>query len=147
MRRVYTLHTLKGYLARRDVPCPSCGYNLRGLRTGACPECGFGFDVESLKVLRTPRPLILEWTIDHASWAVAMLACLNYGLALVALPRPEVRLVKLASLALLALLALGHLYSALRLDERGFAWADRAVKVAGLLAACESLLVLRLLIF
>lgn len=25
-----------------DVPCPSCGYNLRGLSLGrGCPECGF----------------------------------------------------------------------------------------------------------
>jgi hypothetical protein len=28
------------YLARHDVPCPSCGYNLRGLEKPVCPECG-----------------------------------------------------------------------------------------------------------
>lgn len=28
------------YLADRDVECPACGYNLRGLRTARCPECG-----------------------------------------------------------------------------------------------------------
>jgi hypothetical protein len=28
------------YLADRDVPCPSCGYNLRDLVQAACPECG-----------------------------------------------------------------------------------------------------------
>lgn len=27
-------------LARRDAPCPACGYNLRGVRTPRCPECG-----------------------------------------------------------------------------------------------------------
>ncbi len=31
---------LEAYLAERDVPCPSCAYNLRGVRTGKCPECG-----------------------------------------------------------------------------------------------------------
>ncbi|MGD9689869.1 MAG: hypothetical protein AB7K52_09480 [Phycisphaerales bacterium] len=28
------------FLSDRDVPCPSCGYNLRGSRATACPECG-----------------------------------------------------------------------------------------------------------
>ena len=27
-------------LADTDAPCPGCGYNLRGLRTRECPECG-----------------------------------------------------------------------------------------------------------
>ncbi len=30
---------LRRYLAGRDVPCPGCGYNLRGLESGVCPEC------------------------------------------------------------------------------------------------------------
>ncbi len=31
-------------LRRRDAPlaCPSCSYDLRGLTTGVCPECGEG---------------------------------------------------------------------------------------------------------
>jgi hypothetical protein len=28
----------------RDVFCPQCGYNLRGLTAGNCPECGNKFD-------------------------------------------------------------------------------------------------------
>ncbi len=28
------------FLRERDVPCPLCGYNLRGLMTPRCPECG-----------------------------------------------------------------------------------------------------------
>jgi hypothetical protein len=28
------------YLATRDVPCPRCRYNLRGLTVTRCPECG-----------------------------------------------------------------------------------------------------------
>lgn len=31
---------LAAYLAGHDVPCPACGYNLRGVSRGACPECG-----------------------------------------------------------------------------------------------------------
>ena len=33
------------YLAERDVPCPGCGYNLRGLAAGACPECNQDFEL------------------------------------------------------------------------------------------------------
>ena len=33
------LDALRDYLATRDAPCPSCGYNLRALTTGTCPEC------------------------------------------------------------------------------------------------------------
>lgn len=28
------------YVADADVPCPGCGYNLRGLSSSNCPECG-----------------------------------------------------------------------------------------------------------
>ena len=31
--------SLREYLADRDVPCPGCGYNLRGLTGTHCPEC------------------------------------------------------------------------------------------------------------
>lgn len=31
---------LAAFLADRDLPCPRCGYNLRGLTGGRCPECG-----------------------------------------------------------------------------------------------------------
>jgi hypothetical protein len=44
---------LREYLAVRDAPCPGCGYNLRGLTTGRCPECA-----ESLELrvaLHDPR--------------------------------------------------------------------------------------------
>jgi hypothetical protein len=31
---------LRLFLAGRDAPCPGCGYNLRGLASAHCPECG-----------------------------------------------------------------------------------------------------------
>src|SRR5436305_13805040 len=31
---------LLAFLAGQDVACPLCGYNLRGLTTPRCPECG-----------------------------------------------------------------------------------------------------------
>ena len=30
------------------VPCPNCGYNLRGLTAADCPECGEKFTLEEL---------------------------------------------------------------------------------------------------
>ncbi len=41
------------YLAERDVPCPGCGYNFRGLAAGACPECNQ--DLELGIKLASPR--------------------------------------------------------------------------------------------
>ena len=31
---------LRDFLADRDISCPVCRYNLRNVRTPACPECG-----------------------------------------------------------------------------------------------------------
>jgi hypothetical protein len=39
---------LARYLADRDVACPRCTYNLRGLRAQSCPECGEALTVERL---------------------------------------------------------------------------------------------------
>jgi hypothetical protein len=30
---------LARFLTSNDIPCPCCGYNLRGLTSDACPEC------------------------------------------------------------------------------------------------------------
>lgn len=45
---------LKEYLAARDVACPGCGYNLRGLTTGRCPECAEHLELRVAS--HDPRP-------------------------------------------------------------------------------------------
>lgn len=44
---------LREFLADRDIECPGCSYNLRGLTGRTCPECGQGL-VVTLR-LREPR--------------------------------------------------------------------------------------------
>ncbi len=46
---------LKLYLVGRDVPCPKCGYNLRGSVSGACSECGTELKLHVHPVIRLPR--------------------------------------------------------------------------------------------
>ncbi len=41
-------------LTDEDVLCARCGYNLRGLDTGHCPECGIEFDPEDLRNSQIP---------------------------------------------------------------------------------------------
>jgi hypothetical protein len=45
---------LGAFLANHDVPCPNCGYNLRELTCGVCPECGM--ELELRVGLVEPRP-------------------------------------------------------------------------------------------
>ena len=66
---------LQLFLADRDIPCPGCGYNLRGLTTDRCPECNQPL---SLRVGLT-EPRLGPWlaAISGAlSGAGACLVCL-----------------------------------------------------------------------
>jgi hypothetical protein len=38
--RVPEAERIRRYMAERDLPCPGCKYNLRGIAADACPECG-----------------------------------------------------------------------------------------------------------
>ncbi|MDQ3440453.1 MAG: hypothetical protein M3478_08910 [Planctomycetota bacterium] len=45
----------------RDVTCPLCAYNLRGLREPRCPECGYAFAwPDLLDPARRPHPYLFE---------------------------------------------------------------------------------------
>lgn len=46
------------FLASRDVPCPHCHYNLRGVSTSACPECGRAIELQLAGVRRSWVPPI-----------------------------------------------------------------------------------------
>lgn len=41
-------HFVPRYLQDRDVPCMKCKYNLRGVTSLACPECGLSLDLRTL---------------------------------------------------------------------------------------------------
>lgn len=46
-------------MAEQDVPCPGCGYNLRGCQGAACPECGTPLELQvgSTQATQHLRPL------------------------------------------------------------------------------------------
>ncbi|XAL98508.1 zinc ribbon domain-containing protein [Phycisphaeraceae bacterium D3-23] len=45
-----------------DLFCPACGYDLRGLETEACPECGAGVDLAQLRLSSIP------WVLAQGFW-------------------------------------------------------------------------------
>lgn len=52
LQREYGQHPIAicaRYLADRDAPCVSCGYNLRNVQFDRCPECGELIDINELK--------------------------------------------------------------------------------------------------
>lgn len=66
------------FLARRDVPCPACGYNLRGVTKEACPECAMPLTMEDL---RGKGPVMKHWMVP------TLLSVVVINLLLVLLPR------------------------------------------------------------
>ena len=57
--------TVTDLLRDRDVSCARCGYNLRNLTAGVCPECGTSVSLDTLCPAR-PR--------SHAAWTVLLVA-------------------------------------------------------------------------
>lgn len=52
------------WLADHDESCPVCGYNLRGLAQGQCPECGAPIRL----TIDSPR-------LNPGPWALALTSC------------------------------------------------------------------------
>lgn len=66
---------VRRFLAARDVPCPACSYNLRGLAALVCPECGIpiSMDVLRLAVRRQGGPAVVIGGIGVMMFAVMAL--------------------------------------------------------------------------
>ena len=64
---------LSAYLAQRDLPCPACGRNLRGVTGDKCPECGLELSVPILEASpsRTPGAILIVRWLALAAMAVA----------------------------------------------------------------------------
>jgi len=56
---------LRLYLSRRDVPCPACGYNLRGLASGRCAECGAPLELH----VGSAKARLAWWAVPFAAVA------------------------------------------------------------------------------
>lgn len=54
---------LKEFLATRDIACPVCGYNLRGIASNKCPECGRSLELR-----------IVSGDLRVTAWVVALLS-------------------------------------------------------------------------
>jgi hypothetical protein len=74
---------LRQFLATRDVPCPVCGYNLRGNSSPKCSECGARLDVRvgSTDLRITPWLVALIGTVlpmgAASFWALLMLVMIR----------------------------------------------------------------------
>jgi hypothetical protein len=66
---------LAEFVRERDVACPLCGYNLRGLTSGRCPECGHGLRLS----VGLTEPYLRSWVAA----LVASCACAGLGVLFV----------------------------------------------------------------
>ena len=64
---------LKMLLAVRNISCPVCGYNLRGIASNKCPECGRSLELR-----------VVSGDLRVTAWLVALLsAALPLGASVV----------------------------------------------------------------
>ena len=60
-----------------DLYCPECGYNLRGVTSDRCPECGEEFDRATLAVSRIPWVYRKELGWLRAYWGTVWFVALH----------------------------------------------------------------------
>jgi hypothetical protein len=65
---------VREFLRARDVPCPGCGYNLRGIPEPRCPECEravtLGIEGEWGQPRQRVEAVVLLWIIFVASLGI-----------------------------------------------------------------------------
>jgi len=135
---------LREFLATRDAECPSCGYNLRGLVGGMCPECN-----QEIALVDPRVGLFLVGVVGWALGAGFSALALVYGLTLF------IRFGNLSPGELFLILLLGALVQAgvllmlLVFNRRVRRWARSArtrVAVAGFGASLANVLLFASLI-
>lgn len=89
-------HQGKTPIFGEDIPCPQCGYNLRGCSGPQCPECGYVFDANGLRNEMRFRGRKVRWL-----WIVRIM-CMH---PIKAWSEPIVRLGKNPGLGLTGLCA------------------------------------------
>ena len=62
-----------------DLICPTCGYNLRGLPSDRCPECGNEFDRSELAGFSTPWQNDRHDGVIRAYWRTVWMALRRTG--------------------------------------------------------------------
>lgn len=78
---------LEQYLDQRDVCCPGCSYNLRGLKSDRCPECGDRLEL-SLRLLEPRQGALIAGLVGLSAGAGLGGLLLIYGVIVSLLVRP-----------------------------------------------------------
>jgi len=127
---------LAAFLAERDAPCPGCGYNLRGLTTGRCPEC----DRELTLEIRLVEPRLGPWVAAVVGASVmagfhTLLACYFLWMSVVRTFGP--RISEVWPLFIFSPLGFGLLAVLVRRRRAytGLSWAGGALIAAGVVLA------------
>src|SRR5262245_20048716 len=65
------------FLARNAFACPNCGYDMHGLKSTACPECGRQIDAETAMFVSAPAAMLGTM---QAPVGLLLIASLNLAL-------------------------------------------------------------------
>jgi len=125
---------LRRFLAGRNVPCPRCGYDLRDLTSGRCPECGD--EVELHVGLVEPR--MGAYIVTFGALCLGFGASSLLGVFLLVWTSASVWRSPFGVVVAIEWVLTGPLLSALVLWRRGFrrlpAWRQRGMAVAAAVA-------------
>ena len=77
---------LQQFLSERDVVCPGCSYNLRGLTSDRCPECGDALEL-SLRLVELRQASLIAGLVGLSAGAGLGGLLLIYALIVTTLVR------------------------------------------------------------